>query len=119
MTDAQPRIDLDSVVEHVGLDRADVVELLQLFFSQATTQLAQIRDGIAPGGNLDNARRNAHTLKGTAATLALNELGELARVVEQSAREKRTDAIASEVAALAARIDAWRNAFQQATEGAS
>ena len=112
MSGDPPNLDMDAIVERVGLDAADVIDLMRMFFAQAPSQLDKIRNGISPGGDLNDARRNAHTIKGTAATLGLDELAELGRVVELAARENRLDNLGADSDKLADGITAWQRAFE-------
>jgi len=82
------KIDLQKIANELEFDVEDVAMLLEVFLDSAKNSLQALRDAI------DTKNRVAifsfaHAIKGSAANLTLNEIAELARGIEKSARESK------------------------------
>ncbi|MCC7495480.1 MAG: response regulator [Fimbriimonadaceae bacterium] len=79
-----PVLDLDTLAANLG-DREAAIEVVELFLSELSGELAAARQALAAGDHHVLAQR-AHSLKGAAANVAAPALAELARQLEQAAR---------------------------------
>lgn len=59
-------------------------QMLRLFLENAKERLEQVRAGLAPGGDLDEAHRSAHALKSSAANLGAMQVSALSAELEAS-----------------------------------
>jgi HPt (histidine-containing phosphotransfer) domain-containing protein len=84
--------------------------LLRLFVNHHETDMAQLRACRANGDD-EQARRLAHTLKGTAATVGAKELSELATKLDQALRESHPE---TEIEALINTYERVQQAFATA-----
>lgn len=90
---------------HVGDDEEILAQLLQMFLEQAPERLAQV-EGALRERDAKTLEREAHSLKGTAATLGMPELRDAAYTVERlGAAGSLADAPAA-VADLRSALDA-------------
>ncbi len=85
-----------------------VSKVIGLFVSDMPTLLETLRTALA-GGDAPAAERAAHTLKSSAASVAAQELAQLAKSAEGGAREGRLH----DVTLLLPQLDAW---FAQTTQ---
>ena len=72
-TDCAVEIDVDTVLESVGGDRADAIELLRLFFKLAKADLVNMYKAGTPA-NMPRLTELAHKLVGSAATCGMVSL---------------------------------------------
>ena len=84
--EAPPVFSLEKALEIVDGERELLAEMIQLFYEFGPQTAARIQAAVA-GGNLEEARRQAHSLKGSAANLAGERLTDLAWSLEQAGRE--------------------------------
>lgn len=94
-----------------GLQTEDGTEiaiaLIDMFAEATQLAIRQIGDGLAAGPTgLREARRLAHSLKGSAGMLGAQAMGELARAMESHAADGEVDLIPPLLARLAAIADA-------------
>jgi PAS domain S-box-containing protein len=74
----------------LGDDRAIVIEVLEMFLSDAPQQLDQMRRALAAAAAHD-LRHAAHTLKSTSASIGAHALSECCRGIEELARDGALD----------------------------
>ncbi|GGY06299.1 ATP-binding protein [Paludibacterium paludis] len=96
------------------LGRDSYADLLETFF-RVENPTAELGEALS-GGDVVRLRDRAHALKGSALNLGLSDIGNLARDIEQAARQGRIDGIEGRIVALgaawddtlaAARRDGW------------
>jgi HPt (histidine-containing phosphotransfer) domain-containing protein len=88
----------------VGASPQMMRELAQLFFEEAPALVGRIRDAVS-AGDVAGLRHAAHTLKGAAAVFGPNGAAEVARRLEQRARDNALEGAAHDVALLETEID--------------
>jgi PAS domain S-box-containing protein len=86
-------------------DAGKLASLLRMFIEHHVADMATLRACLA-SGDIEQARRLAHSIKGAAGTLGAFELAELARQIETAINENRPEA------ELEARIVAFSHAQQ-------
>lgn len=91
--------DMDAVMERLGGDEAALDRLLGKFLAAYRDSAAKI-DELARSGNLDEARRIAHSAKGAAANLGLAGIRRAAADIERSLASGNAERVALERAAL-------------------
>ncbi len=96
--------DPDAARQGMDIDREQFLDLCRVSFEEGTRRLAAAREAMAAG---DTARAiiDAHTLKGTAATLGAYSCRECARALEKALRAGDAEAAGRAHAALE---DLWR-----------
>lgn len=85
-------LDVDRLAEQVGLDRDDVVELIEDFCDTSHTTFAELVAALE-AKDLAVAARAVHTIRGGAATVGLDEIAELAAGLESELRRRMRDGI--------------------------
>jgi HPt (histidine-containing phosphotransfer) domain-containing protein len=90
--------------ENLGLEEEEYLELLELFVDHSASDLERLRTAITQG-DLDQATKAAHSLKGAAGNLGLTELFETAKKVEMDARDNRLERITESVSELEGKLD--------------
>ncbi len=98
-------LDIAALHERYSGNAALVDELAGLFFSTTEASLATLRAAIEQG-NLERCRKEAHALKGAAASVMAREIQDLARNIERCAVEKDLGAAAAQLDQLEARFRA-------------
>ena len=90
---APPTLDPETLDANTMSDLSLQAELFELYFGQAPEHFAALREALAAGETVTTAppdggrtawRRVGHTMKGTARTLGLLQLGEAALAVEKA-----------------------------------
>jgi CheY-like chemotaxis protein len=102
---ARTVIDRKQLLARVGGDQVLLNEVVQLFLSDCPVRLAAIRKAVESKDS-DLLRREAHTLKGAAASLSATGLAEAAAVLERIGAEKRIEAMEA----------GWRRLSSEATD---
>jgi HPt (histidine-containing phosphotransfer) domain-containing protein len=64
------------------------IELLQVFITETEPALKSLKENVQ-AGNLEEASRNAHFIKGSAGNLRVEEIYTVAKEIEFSAKEKK------------------------------
>jgi HPt (histidine-containing phosphotransfer) domain-containing protein len=82
-TDAEPPVEMDRLNDLTDGNQDSLRELVDMFFKQTTSQLAQIQTAIA-AGNSNEVRRVAHSCAGASSTLGMMRLGRLMRDLEKA-----------------------------------
>ena len=111
MDDGDPVVDraiLVELLENTGDDEAFVAEVVDAYLADAPVQLAAMRETLA-SGDLATLGRHAHTLKGNSRGVGAVALAEVARRLEEQARN-------GDPAGAAERIDAAAAAFERVVE---
>ena len=75
---------IDRLVEWGG-DKL-LTQMLRLFLENTPERFEQIENGLAPGGDLDEAHRGAHSLKSSAGNMGAMEVSELAAQLEAATK---------------------------------
>ncbi len=96
---AIPGLDLNLGLRSVRGRQDRLMQLLQSYASTHADDVAELRRALA-AGDAGTARRIAHALKGTAATLGLVRIGHLAAELEEAVLQGRTQAIEELAAAV-------------------
>lgn len=96
----------------VGLDPADLVELLELFFATAPDLVAAIRSA-TDNGDWEAARAAAHKLRGGAATVGLTDLAQEVSRVHEKCGEAMGRGLPADTAGLDDSVQALHNCVRR------
>lgn len=80
--------DLQKIADELEFDLEDVEMLLGVFIESAEDSLASLNVAVE-NNDYDTIFKEAHAIKGSAGNLTLNTIFELAKVLENEARESR------------------------------
>jgi HPt (histidine-containing phosphotransfer) domain-containing protein len=86
-------MNLREIADNLGLEENECRELMELFIETSSADLDFLSAAIAEKDGAQAARA-AHSLKGAAINLGLDELFETARIVEEKARTNQIKATA-------------------------
>ncbi len=81
-------MDIEALAEALEFDIEDVAILVELFVENAQVSLANIEEAIE-GNDIDTIKNEAHAIKGSAANLMLVDIQDMARSMEEAAKENR------------------------------
>jgi PAS domain S-box-containing protein len=107
--------DHDELLARVGGDTTLLLKISQLFLSQHSRQLAEIKAATA-AGNAGELSRVAHTLKGQALNFAAADLAEAARRLELIGYEERLAEADRHIAALESELRRFVSALNEMME---
>ncbi|HTA94513.1 MAG TPA: response regulator, partial [Verrucomicrobiae bacterium] len=78
----EPPVDMSRMNDLTGGDAASLRELVDMYYKQTTTQMAQIEAAVREG-NATQVRHVAHSCKGSSATLGMTHLAKLMLTLEK------------------------------------
>ena len=78
-------MNFEELAGNVGLEQEEYLELIELFIETGFSDLAQLQSAIEEGDG-EKAGNAAHSVKGAAGNLGLIELSEIAKDIEEKAR---------------------------------
>jgi len=81
-------IDLEKIADHLDFDLEDVVMLIEVFKEGAIESLETMKKAIE-ANDLDTVYKSAHSIKGSSANLTLNDISNIAKEIEQNAKEAK------------------------------
>ena len=109
-------MDVETVAHRLGIGRDDLLELLEIFLQTSRADLGilekALQDG-APGP----AAAAAHSIKGAALNLELEEIGDLARSLETAAKQVLLVVAASRLPALKEELEKLARALSPPGSG--
>ncbi len=80
-------IDLEKIAKELDFDLEDVEMLLEVFLEGAKENLQVLKTAI-DNADMETTFKTAHSIKGSAANLTLNEISEIAKDIELNARKE-------------------------------
>ena len=83
------KIDLQTMAYKLDFDLEDVEMLVEVFLSEAKKNLVDLKNAIDTN-NLEDIFRYAHSIKGSASNLTLQEISNTAKEIEDNARKNAT-----------------------------
>ncbi len=95
----EPLFDREALLNRLGGAEQLLPRFLTMFCESATKALEGMKQGLA-AGDLDAVRRNAHTIKGSAANVGAMQLRAAALVVEQYAKNQEQESCREAVQAV-------------------
>ena len=103
LTLQQIQADVQETLEEVMGDASPEMmsEMSAIFLEDAVPLINQMKDGLG-SQDLKIIRMAAHALKGSSATIGLEEFAKLCRIVETSCKQEETDQIGSQIATVEA-----------------
>lgn len=97
--------DRSVALHHTGDDTGILEEILRMFLEQGPERMALVESALARG-EVKDLEREAHGLKGAAATLGMEQLRRASHAVERLAADGRLDDAAARVAEMRIAMDA-------------
>ena len=90
---------IEALAESIGFEVEEYRQFLDILVSSTEKDIAALQHAL-DSANADAAREAAHSIKGAAANLALTELSETARSIEDLARKNLLQEIPTHVRTL-------------------
>jgi HPt (histidine-containing phosphotransfer) domain-containing protein len=84
---------------NLGLEEDEFKELVELFAESGSSDFQTLQEGMA-AGDAEKVMRSAHTIKGASSNLGLDDVSEVARIIEESAMNNQLNDLASPVQTL-------------------
>lgn len=79
-------MEIERLAENLGLDVEDINELMELYVKTTSSDLEGLRAAIS-AGDAEEVSMRAHSIKGASGNLGLNEMYELAKEIDDRARQ--------------------------------
>ncbi len=79
-------MDFKEIASSLGLDKDDLIELLEIFLTTSFADIEKIETGLKEN-NAEKVARAAHSIKGASANLGFHEISSRSRDVEMAARD--------------------------------
>lgn len=92
-------------------------QMLRLYLENSPERLAQIDSGLAPGGDLDEAHRGAHSLKSSSANVGAMQVSDVAARLEAAAKAGDGEGSRALAAELTEAYQAADTALRSVLEG--
>ena len=83
-------MDFKTLAENLGLEESEFFEMTDLFIEVSLSDLDRLETGLKQA-DADEVVEAAHSIKGAALNLGLQEISDVAQGVEMNAREKNLD----------------------------
>ena len=83
-------MDYKMLAENLGLEESEFFEMIELFIEVSLSDLDRLGAGLKQA-DADEVVEAAHSIKGAAVNLGLQEISDVAQGVEMNAREKNLD----------------------------
>ena len=83
-------MNIRELAENIGLEEEEYLELVELFVETGMSDMDKLQSDIDEG-NAEEVARASHSLKGAAVNLGFIELFEVAKKINDEAREGRLD----------------------------
>lgn len=96
-------MNIENIASEIGIDTKTLLQLFKLFIEQTTVDLNRI-DSAAAGKNWDVLKKSAHSIKGAALNLELEEIAGTAKALEQKAGAEDTEAMEPLVQSLGGQV---------------
>ena len=103
-------MDIRSLSETVGIDVDTYLVILNVFYEKTVEDMDIIEKAVHECES-ERAARGAHSIKGAAGTLALDEICALAREIEEKARENLMEEIPPLISLLREKIKPVKEAL--------
>jgi HPt (histidine-containing phosphotransfer) domain-containing protein len=108
---------IDKMASEQGLDRADVIELLEDFLHYTETQdLVTLQEALARGDH-EEMRDRAHSIKGAALNLKLSVIADCAKKLETACDTGNLEGVPDLIEALVAYVKALPAELAEARQG--
>jgi len=109
-------MNIRQLAENLGLEEHEFREMLELFFESGGADLARLEAAIA-GGNAEAAHEASHSLKGSAGSLGLNPIFELAKAIDDKDRQGILEGLDALVRELRREYDGLVTDFRNSAAG--
>ena len=105
-------MELEKLAERLGLDVEDIQELLKLYVETTTSDLAELK-GAIEAKNAQLAHIKAHSIKGASGNLGLDEMYNLAKEIDDSARVNSLDRLEEGIQVLEEKFNSFVKEFKK------
>ena len=99
-------MNLQELAERIGLEEEELREMLSIFLRSGGEDLARLEAAIA-AGDAQAAHEASHSLKGSAGSLGLDRIFELAKAIDDRDRQGILDGLDAMVRDLRAEYEAF------------
>jgi HPt (histidine-containing phosphotransfer) domain-containing protein len=97
-------MDIKTLAENLGLEEEEYVEMLDIFFDSGGADLERLEAALSDG-DARRAHEASHSLKGSAGSLGLDRIFELAKAVDDKDRQGNLDGLDEMIRELRAEYD--------------
>ena len=83
---------INKLAQNIGLEIEDFIEIFEIYRDATTADMQELKAALK-AGDPQGVSRKAHSIKGASVNLGLNELFELAKEIEDNARESNLNRV--------------------------
>jgi len=105
-------MDIEKLAENLGLEKEDFTELFELYVQTTSSDLEGLRAALNSGES-EEVHKKSHSIKGSSGNLALKELYELAREIDDRARADMLDGLEDRVRVFGERFEELVGEFKR------
>lgn len=98
-------MDFKELGSRLGIDEADMMELIELFVTTSLSDIDKIKNGVEQD-NAQDAAAASHSIKGAAGNLGLDRISELAKDMEMQAKKGNLQDFNGYIQDLTAQVNA-------------
>jgi HPt (histidine-containing phosphotransfer) domain-containing protein len=102
-------MNIKKLAQNLGLEEEEFLELIELFLDTGRADFQKIESGLA-NHDADQVMRSAHTIKGAAGNLGLEEISDIAKLIEENADNNILEGLDQAVSSLRSHFESI-NAF--------
>jgi HPt (histidine-containing phosphotransfer) domain-containing protein len=105
-------MNIRELAENIGLEEDEYLELVELFVETGMSDMNNLQSALDEG-NAEEVAGASHSLKGASGNLGFMELFEVAKEINDEAREGRLDGIAESAEVLKEKLNAIAGLIQK------
>jgi histidine phosphotransfer protein HptB len=105
-------MNIKELAKTIELDEETYLQLLGLFYERSTADLLKIESALSDGSGQGVADA-AHSIKGAAASLAIQDISEQARELEMKGRQNDLSGVEKMISALRQNVEITKVAMEQ------
>ena len=109
-------MELNKMAENLGLEQEELNEIFEIYMEATTTDLKELISAIN-SGDAEKAHERAHSIKGASGNLGLEELFDLAKKIDEQARNNSLSGLENLVQDFNIRYKGLVEEFKAAREG--
>ena len=103
---------IDKLAENLGLEAEEFYEILQLYVETTSSDLKELKSALIAGDG-ENVHQKAHSIKGASGNIGLTELYELAKAIDDRARDNSMNGLGNLVQDFTVKYEKLAEEFEK------
>ena len=101
--------------KNIGLEEDEYIEMMELFIESGGGDLIKLETAVKEG-NAEKAHESSHSIKGSSGSLMLNDLYEIAKLIDDTVRTGKLDGVNEMVEKLRDEYESLKSAILKSIE---